>query len=307
MVPLSFIKMHGCGNDYVFIDCFTQPVPADPGKLSQTVSNRHCSVGSDGLVLMLPPAVADADATMRMFNADGSEGSLCGNALRCFAMWLHQSGRCGTDFCIEMAGRRIRCEVVQSDVADRSAIIRTAFGKPGELAPNRATAARLSPFAIPLELPDVSVEGQCGGTLHVSMGNPHTVFFVESLSEVSFDTLGPRIEHHVKFPHRTNVEFVEVTGENDCRVRVWERGSAETMACGSGACAVAVAGLSAGRFRPGKPISVQMSGGLLTISLDEDWNVSLQGPAAECCRGTLPPSAFTKQAENTLSDANSPN
>lgn len=292
MMPLSFIKMHGCGNDYVFIDCFTQPVPANPGQLSQIISNRHCSVGSDGLVLMLPPSVTDADATMRMFNADGSEGSLCGNALRCFAMWLHQSGRCGRDFCIEMAGRRIRCEVVQSDKRGRSAIIRTAFGQPGELASNQPTGACPSPYALTLELPDVFVEGQRGSTLHVSMGNPHTVFFVESLLEVSFETLGPRIEHHSRFPNRTNVEFVEVTGENECRVRVWERGSAETLACGSGACAVAVAGLSTGRFRSGQQVSVWMSGGHLTVLVDENWNVALQGPAAECCRGILPPTVF---------------
>ncbi|MFO0974970.1 MAG: diaminopimelate epimerase [Planctomycetaceae bacterium] len=293
MVPLSFIKMHGCGNDYVFVDCFTQPFPDDPGRLSQIVSNRHCSVGSDGLVLMLPPAVADADATMRMFNADGSEGSLCGNALRCFAMWLHQSGRCGTDFCIEMAGRRIRCEIVQSDSRSRWAIVRTQFGKPGELSIG-AGSAGASCYASRIVLSDVFVEGQLGETLHVSMGNPHTVFFVENLAGVSFEKLGPQIEHHPSFPNRTNVEFVEVTGDNDCKVRVWERGSAETMACGSGACSVAVAGIIAGRFHAGSPVAVQMSGGLLTISVDADWNVCLQGPAAECCRGILPSAAIAE-------------
>ncbi len=288
MVPLSFIKMHGCGNDYVFVDCFTQPIPDNPGRLSQIISNRHCSVGSDGLVLMLPPAVSDADATMRMFNADGSEGSLCGNALRCFAMWLHQSGRCGTDFCIEMAGRRIQCEIVHSDLRVRSAIVRTAFGRPGELPSQTDVLDSPSSYALPVDLPGIYVEGQLGRTLHVSMGNPHTVFFVESLGAVSFESLGPRIEHDSIFPNRTNVEFVEVTSENCCQVRVWERGSAETMACGSGACAVAVAGIVAGRFQANSPVAVKMSGGLLTISVDQHWNVSLQGPAAECCRGILP-------------------
>lgn len=285
MRPLSFIKMHGCGNDYVFVDCMTQIAPAHPGALSQVISDRHRSVGSDGLVLMLPPAVDDADATMRMFNADGSEGSLCGNALRCFAMWLFQSGRCDRTFWIEMAGRRIHCEIVASDAFSRTALIRTAFGPPGTVGSGDDEHGM---YAVPLALPDVVVESQIGSALHVSMGNPHTIFFVESIAAVSFEQLGPRIEHHKAFPNRTNVEFVEVTGPNQCRVRVWERGSGETQACGSGACAVAVAGLVSGRFSIDQPVSVQMSGGLLSIIVDHDWNVTLEGPAAECCRGTIP-------------------
>ncbi len=287
--PLSFIKMHGCGNDYVFVDCFTQRAPAHPGALSERISDRHRSVGSDGLVLMLPPSVDDADATMRMFNADGSEGSLCGNALRCFAMWLFQSGRCGTTFCIEMAGRRIRCEIVESDTSSRTALVRTAFGPPGVAGSGGFGQEQ---YSVPVCLPDVAVESHIGDALHVSMGNPHTIFFVESIAAVSFEKLGPRIEHHAAFPNRTNVEFVEVTGPNQCRVRVWERGSGETQACGSGACAVAVAGLTSGRFFAGRPVSVQMSGGLLSILVDHDWNVTLEGPAAECCRGTIPVSAI---------------
>jgi diaminopimelate epimerase len=285
MLPLSFIRMHGCGNDYVFVDCFTQRAPAHPGALSRVISDRHRSAGSDGLVLMLPPAVDDADATMRMFNADGSEGSLCGNALRCFAMWLFQSGRCGRSFCIEMAGRRIRCEIVESDASRRTALVRTAFGPPGLVGSGDSGHAK---YAVPVSLPDVVVESHIGKALHVSMGNPHTIFFVESIADVSFDRLGPRIEHHSVFPNRTNVEFVEVTGSNECRVRVWERGSGETQACGSGACAVAVAGIASGRFSIAQPVPVHMSGGLLSIIVDDDWNVTLEGPAAECCRGTVP-------------------
>ena len=285
MLPLSFIKMHGCGNDYVFVDCFTQRAPADPGALSRVISDRHRSVGSDGLVLMLPPTVDDADATMRMFNADGSEGSLCGNALRCFAMWLFQSGRCAGTFCIEMAGRRIRCDVMESNISGRTAIVRTSFGPPGVVGSRDSVHG---PFAVALTVPDVVVESHIGDALHVSMGNPHTIFFVESITAVSFEQHGPCIEHNSVFPNRTNVEFVEVTGSNQCRVRVWERGSGETQACGSGACAVAVAGLTSGRFSSGRPVSVEMSGGLLSVLVDHDWSVTLEGPAAECCRGTIP-------------------
>ncbi len=283
---LQYLRMHGCGNDYVFLDCFRNRAPEDPAGLSRYVSDRHRAVGSDGLVLMLPSDVPGAVARMRMFNADGSEGSLCGNALRCMAMWLHQSGRAEALFQIVMAERLIGVQIVESDADWRRAVVRIDVGRPAVLStdPGVRCCVREQTLA------DVQVPGLVGSPLHVSLGNPHTVFFVQSIPAVPFELLGPRIERHAAFPDRTNVEFVEISGlsaANAATVRVWERGSGETLACGSGACAVAVAAVAAGHLHSRLPISVQMTGGLLRVLVSEDLELQLEGMAEECCRGTV--------------------
>jgi len=284
MTLLPFIKMHGCGNDYVYVDCFENRVPENPGALSIAVSDRHRGVGSDGLVLMLPPDVRGAAARMRMFNADGSEGALCGNALRCMAMWLHQTGRSGSGCTIAMADRQIQTLIVQSDPGSHSAMVRITIGEPLRLNPSAADQLR---FVLPISLMDVSLPMLIAPVLQVSMGNPHTVLFVESLDGCDVHGLGRRLEHHVEFPNRTNVEFVEVTGRSSASVRIWERGSGETLACGSGASAVTVAGIVAGLFDSADPVTIHMPGGDLQVHWDEANLLHLEGPAQESFRGTL--------------------
>lgn len=284
MTSWAFIKMHGCGNDYLFLDGFSQPLPDDISAFARSVSDRHRSVGSDGVVLMLPPVHPEAVGRMRMFNADGSEGSLCGNALRCFAMWLHQSGRAGTQFLIEMDDRLIGTSILRSDVQQRRANVRIDVGSPKPVSVGTVSVAACYS---PVHLEGIHVPGLRIAALHVSMGNPHTVFFVRDLGEVPFHELGPQIEKHPAFPDRTNVEFVQVLGLQEARVRVWERGSGETLACGSGACAVVVAGVAAELLNQHQPTTVHMAGGDLQVFMDQNLRVFLEGPAEECCRGTV--------------------
>ncbi len=287
MIP--FIKMHGCGNDYVFLDCFSNPTPGDPAALAVSVSDRNRGVGGDGLVLMLPSENTSVVAHMRMFNADGSEGSLCGNALRCMAMWLHQSGIADTEFRISMGDRLIPVRVLESCIPERVARVRIEVGPPVIQSP---AATGRSVFVRNVTLRDLRLPELLAPPFFVSMGNPHTILFVKSLEAVDFCTLGPAIECHHEFPNRTNVEFVEVQKadreeSSSAKVRVWERGSGETMACGSGACAVGVAGIASGLLREGILIRVAMRGGDLTVDWDDSNTVFLEGPAEEVFRGHM--------------------
>ena len=284
MANIPFIKMHGCGNDYVYLDCFENPVPLDPSRVAAVVSDRHQSVGSDGLVLMLPGDVPGAVARMRMFNADGSESGLCGNALRCMGMWLHQTGRAGTEFRIAMADRLINVTILESDHKRRRAIVTVTLGQPARL--NPLASGRLS-FVQHVALTGLKLPQLTSAPVHVSMGNPHTVLFVDSMERLDFARLGPLIETHPEFPNRTNVEFVKVTGPTSAQVRVWERGSGETMACGSGACAVVVAGTCNRMLSDAEPITVAMAGGDLRVRWDSNDLVHLEGPAEEAFRGVV--------------------
>jgi len=215
------------------------------------------------------------------------------------AMWLHQSGRCGSKFNIAMGDRLITAQILQSDLVGRSAIVRVFIGQPVVQTPH---AFGRQVFVRNVALEDLPLPELIHPVVHVSMGNPHTVLFVRSLNEIAIESLGPRIETHSAFPNRTNVEFVEILPAENCsknadqssalsavsvasQVRVWERGSGETMACGSGACAVAVAGITAGLFDELKPVTVGMQGGELRVLWDQGRNVYLEGPAAEVFRG----------------------
>jgi len=285
MSALGWVRMHGCGNDYVFIDAFSQSVPPCPEELAHRLSDRHRSVGGDGLVLMLPPSEPGCHARMRMFNSDGSEGSLCGNALRCMALWLHHSQLAPARMTIEMHGRHITAEVLRLDSQPRiNGIVRIALAPPKILAPHLPSPAG---FAASVELADVEIPGLLHTPLKADPGNPHLVLFIQKLSAILVECLGPALESHSAFPNRTNVEFAEPLHGNSVRVRVWERGSGETLACGSGAIAVALAGAAAGLFDPTLPVHVQMTGGPLIVSLKADGTVQLEGPAEECCRGLV--------------------
>ena len=280
--------MHGCGNDYVFVDGMAwtaaQTQAFDFAAVSRCLSDRHRSIGGDGLVIMLASDRGDADARMRMFNADGSEGTLCGNALRCMAMWLYLSGRCGICCRIAMNDRVIGAEVVSSEPDHKRAIVRVEIGTPVVLSPS---AIGLQQFVRHRVLRDILMHGQPLQIVEVSMGNPHAIVLVEDVNSHAIDIVGPQIERHPAFPDRTNVEFVQATEANRAFVRVWERGSGETLACGSGACATAVMGWATGKFETSVPVQIGMSGGDLTIRLRPDHVVSLEGLAEEAFCGVV--------------------
>ena len=277
---MHFVKMHGCGNDYVYIDCFQNPMPHDPVGLSQAISDRHKGVGSDGLILICPSD--KADARMRMFNADGSEAEMCGNGVRCVAKYVYdhglvrkptltvETGRGVLTLELEVAGATVR--QVRVDMGEP---ILEAICIPTTLPGNPPTEALLS-------LPNRQFQVTC-----VSMGNPHCITFVESITDELVHGIGPRIEKYAAFPRRTNVEFVRVNRPDDVTMRVWERGSGETLACGTGACAVAVAGVLTGRTQ--RRLVVHLLGGDLQLCWSEtDNHVYMTGPAVEIFSGPWP-------------------
>lgn len=264
---LRFTKMQGIGNDYVYVNGFEEQV-SDPGALARGISDRHFGVGSDGLVLILPSTVAGADARMRMFNADGSESEMCGNAVRCVGKYVHDAGICARDTVrIEtLAGiKEVRLRFAENGEVDGAVV---DMGEP-ELMPARipmqlTAGADAGPFiARPVE-----VDGWQVNLTAVSMGNPHAVVFMDGIDPLDLTRIGPLFEHHPLFPRRTNTEFVEVLSRHKLRMRVWERGAGETLACGTGACAVAVAAVLEGRAE--RSVDIELRGGTLHI----DWDAS---------------------------------
>src|SRR5262245_21118659 len=242
---MRFNKMHGCGNDYIYVDCFREPMPHDPPGLSRAISDRHFGVGSDGLILICPSD--KADARMRMFNADGSEAEMCGNGIRCVAKYLYdhglirkptltvETGRGVLTLELEISGGSVR--QVRVDMGEP---ILEAGRIPTTLPANSANGAAVN---VPLKVAEQTLMITC-----VPMGNPHCITYVSELSDPLVFDLGPQVEQHAAFPKRTNTEFVRVHRPDDVAMRVWERGSGETLACGTGACAVAVAGVLTGEI-----------------------------------------------------------
>src|SRR5512140_89574 len=254
---IPFIKMEGCGNDYVYIDLLSGRGPqerdlgADLPGLARAMSDRHFGIGGDGLILIRPSH--EADARMQMFNADGSEGEMCGNGIRCIARFLHDEGICRrSPLTIETGAGVLTLELNISD--GRVETVRVDMGAP-----------RLDRAEIPMAGPPgrvvnerFEIDGHVLGITAVSMGNPHAVIYVPDVSSFPVAALGPMIEKHPAFPRRTNVEFVQVIGSGEVRQRTWERGSGETLACGTGASAVCVAGVLSGRT--GKTILDHLNG-----------------------------------------------
>lgn len=280
---MKFIKMHGAGNDYVFVDCFAQPIPGNPSALARRISDRHFGVGSDGLILICPSKIADA--RMWMFNADGSEAEMCGNGIRCVAKYLYDYGICRKREMTIETGAGIKHLQLFVE-GDRVRHVRVEMGVPRfrpEEIPTTLRAASGNP-----EDPVVEVPYQVGGMevklTCVSMGNPHAVIFVEELLDDWVQGLGPAIERADVFPRRTNVEFVRVLSPQEVQMRVWERGSGETLACGTGAAAVCVAGVLTGRTQ--RQVKVHALGGVLELEWNAtDSQVYLTGPAEEVFRG----------------------
>lgn len=272
---MHFIKMHGIGNDYIYVDEFLYKAPADIGDAARLASDRHTGIGGDGLILIQPSQIADCK--MRMFNADGSEGRMCGNAIRCIARYMlerHPEICPGDTVRIETLSG-IKIVTAQRDAEGKPSMLRADMGAPG-LSPESIPVLTATPQDLSIEVPGFSGRGVC-----VSMGSPHIVFFIDSdPSELDIAHIGPAIESHPLFPERVNVEFVQPQLDSSLKMRVWERGSGETMACGTGACATAVAAMLKGRT-PQRTATVHLRGGDLIIEWNPDNNrVYMTGPAA---------------------------
>ncbi len=279
---MRFVKMHGCGNDYVYVDCFRQKAPANPAALSRRISDRHFGVGSDGLILICPSE--RADARMRMFNADGSEAEMCGNGIRCVAKYLYDHGLVRKNPLRIETGRGV-LELQLHLAHDKVERVTVDMGEPiFDPAQIPTTFSGQPPCQVPLQLDAATYE-----ITVLSMGNPHCVLYVAELQDEFVHGLGPRIEHHPAFPKRINVEFVKVLNPDEIRLRVWERGSGETLACGTGACAACVAGVLTGRTR--RRILAHLLGGDLELEWSATNNhVYMTGPAVEVFSGEWPDS-----------------
>ena len=278
---LRFTKMQGIGNDYVYVNGFEERVE-NPNDLARQISDRHFGVGSDGLVLILPSGTSDV--RMRMFNSDGSEAEMCGNAIRCVGKYVHDHGIIAKD-------------VIRVETRAGEKIVRLLF-EGGEVC--GATVDMGEPVLTPANIPvlvegdtsaqrfvgrPVEVDGAGYDITAVSMGNPHAVVFMKGIDDLDLPKIGPSFEHHRLFPQRTNTEFVEVISSGKVKMRVWERGAGETLACGTGACAVAVACVL--NNLTGRELDVELKGGTLHIQWDEISNhVYMTGGAVTVFTGT---------------------
>lgn len=277
---MKFTKMHGLGNDYVYVSTFDQPVPADPAGLAVAVSDRHFGIGSDGLILIMPSD--RADARMRMFNADGSEGEMCGNGVRCVAKYIFDHGIAAKPQVAIETGRGVLTLNLEVE-GGRVARVRVDMGAPILVGREIPTTLPGDP---PIEAP-IEIEGRSYAVTAVSMGNPHAVVFVDDVAGFPVERIGPILERSPSFPKRVNVHFVEVKSPAEAVMRTWERGSGITLACGTGACAVCAAGVLTGRTGP--KLLAHLPGG----DLELEWEgvgrpVYMTGPASEVFEGVWP-------------------
>jgi diaminopimelate epimerase len=276
---MRFTKLHGIGNDYIYVNGFTETV-ADPARIARAISDRHFGVGSDGLILVLPSD--KADVRMRMFNADGSEGEMCGNGVRCVAKYLFDHGLAGKEQLTIETGRGILTLDLEVE-GRRVRRVRVDMGTHILIA---AEIPTLLPGNPPLNVPIEVGEGTLEVTA-VSMGNPHIVTYDPDVASFPLETVGPILEHHQAFPRRVNVHVVEIKSESEVTMRTWERGSGITLACGTGACAVCVAGVLTART--GRRLIAHLPGG----DLELEWpsghgSVFMTGPATEVFSGDWP-------------------
>ncbi|MDB5391375.1 MAG: dapF [Planctomycetaceae bacterium] len=276
---MRFTKMHGAGNDYVYVNCFSERFPADPAALAMAVSDRHKGIGADGLILICPSE--RGDARMRMYNADGSESEMCGNGVRCVAKYVYDHGIATKDVLRIETGRGVLTLQVfaQGGKAER---IRVNMGTPILISSEIPTTLAGDP---PVQQP-LQVGGRELSVTCVSMGNPHCVTFVDQITDEWVLGIGPQIERHPAFPRRVNAEFIQVLSPREFNMRVWERGSGETQACGTGACASCVAGVLAGLTE--RKVLAHLPGGDLELEWAESGEVYLTGPATEVFSGEWP-------------------
>ncbi|MBP5383668.1 MAG: diaminopimelate epimerase [Lachnospiraceae bacterium] len=253
---MHFTKMQGLGNDYLYV---YGEVPANIRELSIRLSNRYFGAGSDGMIYICPSDVADYK--MRIFNADGSEAKMCGNGIRCVGKYLYDKGYTNkTELKIDTLSG-----IKTLHLHPEGGVIRSVTVDMGQAVAGDET--------------QLTVDGETIRYTPVSVGNPHAVIFVDKIEEAPLTELGPKVEKHSAFPDGVNVEFVEVLGEQKIRMRVWERGSGVTMACGTGACAASAASVARGYCNTDTPITVVLDGGELEIRIDEDYSVHKKGPA----------------------------
>lgn len=278
---LTFSKMHGIGNDYIYINCFQETV-TDPEKLSIFMSNVRFGVGSDGLVLILPSEVADF--RMRIFNADGSEAMMCGNATRCVGKYVYEHGMTDkTEVSLETNSGIKYLTLYVNEATNKVDAVKVDMGK-----------AILKPADIPVAddgdrfiAKPVVVDGVSYNMTCVSMGNPHAVVFLPEIDSLDLEKIGPSFEHHPLFPNRVNTEFIRVIDDHTLQMRVWERGSGETFACGTGACAAAVASVLNGYCKREQEILIHLRGGDLRIIYHNDESVTMIGPATFIFEGKM--------------------
>lgn len=289
---MRFTKMQGLGNDYVYVDCFANPPPRNPAELSKVISDRHFGIGSDGLILIAPSE--RADARMRMFNADGSEAEMCGNGVRCVAKYVYDHGIARkTPLTIE-TGRGIL--TLQLEVKNGKAVrITVDMGEPildAAKIPTTFTGSRLVNQPLPADIAAQIVSacepaGLDSRMTAVSMGNPHIALFCTDVARVPLSQIGPILENASIFPRRINVHFVQVHSPSEVTMRTWERGSGITLACGTGACAVCVAGVLS--EHTARQITAHLPGGDLLLHWSEqDNHVYKTGPAIEVFSGEWP-------------------
>lgn len=286
-MELSFVKMHGLGNDFVVIDDRAEDIDLSPEAIAW-FCDRHFGIGADGLILVRPSTTPDADYYMAYFNGDGSVAEMCGNGVRCFAKYVVDHGLVPPDrdeMTVETLGGLKPIKLTRA--YDGTLYLSTVdMGEP-----------KLLPAEIPTELgceapedPVVACALETSvGTFDVtcvSMGNPHCVLWVDDVDSADVETIGPVIENHPVFPAKTNVEFAQVVGDDHIKLRVWERGCGETLACGTGACATLVA--ASLTVRVGREATVELPGGDLAIRWAEDNHVYMTGPAVEVFSGTMP-------------------
>ena len=264
---MRFTKMHGLGNDYVYVNCYEEKVE-EPERMAKQLCDRHFGIGADGLILICPSE--HADCRMEMYNADGSRGAMCGNGIRCVAKYAYEAGlverermKVETDSGI----RRLVCRVREGRVY----LVDVDMGVPA-LFPRESLSAGGSSFSF----------------TPVDMGNPHAVLFYSDVDSVDLEQIGPAIENHKRFPGRTNVEFAQIMDAQNIKLRVWERGSGETMACGTGACAACAAAMAMGLVK--RKVTVRLPGGKLDITWAKaDGPMILTGPAKKVFCGSLCP------------------
>lgn len=276
---MKFTKMQGAGNDYIYVNCFTETVK-NPEETAVRVSDRHFGVGADGLVLICPSE--NADFFMDIYNADGSRAKMCGNATRCVAKYVYDNKMTDkTEIALETLSGIKRIKITVQD--------------------GKAVAARVNmgaPILTPREIPtkfdgetvvsqNLTIDDATYAVTCVSMGNPHCVLYTDDVHAPDLPRIGPKFENHEMFPDRINTEFVHIVSETEFDMRVWERGSGETLACGTGACAATVASILNGYCKRDTEIKVNLLGGTLYINWTADGDVYMTGPAETVCTGEI--------------------
>lgn len=278
-MKFSFTKMHGTGNDYVYVDLFQQKLE-NQAEVAKVVSDRHFGIGADGLICIAPSETADC--RMIMYNADGSEGAMCGNGIRCVAKYVYDHGIVRKDhMSVETKSGIKQLELTVED--GKAVYVKVNMGE-----------AVLKPSEIPVQAEGedfIARQIEAGGKNYtvtcVSMGNPHCVVFTEGIDGMDLEKTGPLFENHPLFPDRINTEFVEVLDDHTLKMRVWERGSGETISCGTGTCAAAVAAVLNGHCPRGEEIEVRIRGGALYDTYLENGEVLMKGPATEVFQGEI--------------------